>query len=129
MLLLLLLKDVGSARLRESDSDLHPISSKTLAPQHQPIDRNMRRRSEIASRSVASLCMLFKIKSNPVQPVSGALPLQYVPAPVTRGALVAHIGTRLRLLAVGLLSTAEPLCPSRRLFLTILVIPCLMVWD
>ena len=53
--------------------------------------------------------MLFKIKSNPVQPVSGALPLQYVPARVTRGALVAHIGTRLRLLAVGLLSTAEPL--------------------
>ena len=33
--------------------------------------------------------MLFKIKSNPMQPLSGALPLPYVPAHVTRGALVA----------------------------------------
>ena len=41
-------------------------------------------------RSVAELCMLFKIKSNPMHPVSGALPLPYVPARVTRGALVAH---------------------------------------
>ena len=42
-------------------------------------------------RSVAELCMLFKIKSNPMHPLYGALPLQYVPARVTRGALVAHI--------------------------------------
>ena len=41
-------------------------------------------------RSVAMLCMLFKIKSNPMHPLSGALPLPYVPARVTRGALVAH---------------------------------------
>ena len=41
-------------------------------------------------RSVAELCMLFKIKSNPMHPLSGALPLPYVPACVTRGALVAH---------------------------------------
>ena len=34
--------------------------------------------------------MLFKIKSNPMHPLSGALPLSYVPARVTRGALVAH---------------------------------------
>ena len=34
--------------------------------------------------------MLFKIKSNPMHPLSGALPLPYVPVPVTRGALVAH---------------------------------------
>ena len=34
--------------------------------------------------------MLFKIKSNQIYPLSGALPLQYVPASVTRGALVAH---------------------------------------
>ena len=34
--------------------------------------------------------MLFKIKSNPMHPLSGALPLPYVPARVTRGALVAH---------------------------------------
>ena len=40
-------------------------------------------------RSVAELCMLFKIKSIPMHPLSGALPLPYVPAGVTRGALVA----------------------------------------
>ena len=34
--------------------------------------------------------MLFKIKSNPMHPLSGALHLPYVPARVTRGALVAH---------------------------------------
>ena len=38
-------------------------------------------------RSVAVLCMLFKIKSNPTHPLSGALPLPYVPA---RVALVSH---------------------------------------
>ena len=34
--------------------------------------------------------MLFKIKSNPMHALRGALPLPYVPARVTRGALVAH---------------------------------------
>ena len=34
--------------------------------------------------------MLFKIKNNPMHPLSSALPLPYVPARVTRGALVAH---------------------------------------
>ena len=38
LLLLLLLKEVGRARLRESA--VHPISPKTLAPQYQPSDRN-----------------------------------------------------------------------------------------
>ena len=41
-------------------------------------------------RSVAVLCMLFKIKSNSMHPLSCALPLPYVPARVTRGALVPH---------------------------------------
>ena len=41
-------------------------------------------------RSVAELCMLFNIKSNPMCPLSDALPLQYVPARVARCALVAH---------------------------------------
>ena len=41
-------------------------------------------------RSVAELCMLFKIKSNPMHHLSGALPLSYVQTRVTRGALVAH---------------------------------------
>ena len=39
------------------------------------------------------------------------------------------IGTRSCLLVVGLLSIAEALCPSLCLFGTILVTPCLMVWD
>ena len=34
--------------------------------------------------------MLFKIKSNPIHPLSGALPMPYVPAHVTHGAFVAH---------------------------------------
>ena len=41
-------------------------------------------------RSVAELCMLFKIQSNPMHHLSSALPLPYVPAYVTRGALVTH---------------------------------------
>ena len=40
-LLLLLLKKVGSARLRESG--MHPISPKIPAPQYQPIDRKKRK--------------------------------------------------------------------------------------
>ena len=32
----------------------------------------------------------FKIKGNPMHRLSGALPLPYVPARVTHGALVAH---------------------------------------
>ena len=41
ILLLLLLKEVGCARLRKSD--IHPISPKTPAPQYQPIDRKKRK--------------------------------------------------------------------------------------
>ena len=41
-------------------------------------------------RSVAILCMLYKIWCNPVHPLNGALPEPYVPVRVTRGALVAH---------------------------------------
>ena len=41
-------------------------------------------------RSVAVLCMLYKIKCNPVHPLNGALPGPYVSVLVTRGALVAH---------------------------------------
>ena len=72
--------------------------------------------------------MLFKIKSNPMHPLYGALPLPYVPPRVTRGALVAHRH-----------SFAPPCCrtsqyprtfvPSLCLFGTILVTLCLMVWD
>ena len=41
-------------------------------------------------RSVAVLCMLYKIRCNPMHPLNGALPGPYAPALVTRGALVAH---------------------------------------
>ena len=41
-------------------------------------------------RSVAVLCMLYKIRCNPVHHLNGALPGPYVPARVTRGTLVAH---------------------------------------
>ena len=39
------------------------------------------------------------------------------------------IGTRLRLLAVELLSIAGPLCHAQHRYETILVTLCLMVWD
>ena len=74
-------------------------------------------------RSVAELCMLFKIKSNPMHPLSGALPLPLLVV------LWLLIGTRSRLLVVGVLSIAEALCPYLCLFRTILVTLCLMVWD
>ena len=75
-------------------------------------------------RSVAELCMLFKIKIYPMHPVSGALPL---PRRVLLVVLWLLIGTRSRLLVVGLLNIAEPLCSSRCPFGTILVTLCLMV--
>ena len=65
-------------------------------------------------QSVAVLCMLFKIKSNPMHPLSGALPLPYVPVRITRRALVAD-GTRSRLVSVALNSQ------YRRTFLSISV--------
>ena len=72
--------------------------------------------------------MLFKIKSDPMHPLSGALFLTHVPARVTRGTLVAHS-----------YSLAPPRCRtsqylrtfvhSRCLFGATLVTLCLMVWD
>ena len=41
-------------------------------------------------RSVAVLCVLYKIRCNPVHPLNGAILGPYVPVRVTRGALVAH---------------------------------------
>ena len=41
-------------------------------------------------RSVSVLCMLYKIRWNPVHPLNGALPGPNVPARVKRGSLVAH---------------------------------------
>ena len=41
-------------------------------------------------RSVAGLCMLYKIRFNPMHPLNGAVPGPYAPVRVTRSALVAH---------------------------------------
>ena len=41
-------------------------------------------------RSVAVLCMLYKIRCNPKHPLCGSLPVPHVPVRVTRGALIAH---------------------------------------
>ena len=41
-------------------------------------------------RYVAVLCMLYKIRCNPMHPLYGALPVSYVPVRVTRGAEIAH---------------------------------------
>ena len=50
LLLLLLLKKASSARLRESD--VHPISLKTPAPQYQPIDRKKRKGKRVVDYSI-----------------------------------------------------------------------------
>ena len=47
--------------------------------------------SDLAQRrSVALLCMLYKIRCNPMHPLCGALPVPYVPVWVTRGAVIAQ---------------------------------------
>ena len=48
-------------------------------------------------RSVAVLCMLYKIRYNPMHPLNDALPGPYEPVRVTRGALVAHRYTYVKL--------------------------------
>ena len=79
-------------------------------------------------RSVAVLCMLYKIRCNPVHPLKGALPGPYVPVRVTRGALVAHRYTyapppcRASQYSRTFIHLA---CPSG----TILLTPYSMVWD
>ena len=74
-------------------------------------------------RCVAKLCLIYKIKST--QCILWAV---HCPCHMCwRVLLLVHwllIGTRLHLLVVVLLSSAEPLCPSRCLFGTILVTLC-----
>ena len=41
-------------------------------------------------RSVAVLCMLYKIRCNPLHPLYGALSVPYVPVQFTRGAVIGH---------------------------------------
>ena len=42
-------------------------------------------------RSVAVLCMLYKIRCNPMHPLYEFLPASYVPVRVTPGAVIAHL--------------------------------------
>ena len=41
-------------------------------------------------RSLAVMCMFYRIRCNPVHPLNGTLPGSYMPVRVTRGAQVAH---------------------------------------
>ena len=41
-------------------------------------------------RAVAVLCMLYKIRWDPLHPLYGAFPVPYVPVRVTRCAVIAH---------------------------------------
>ena len=70
--------------------------------------------------SVAVLCILYKIRCNPMHPLCGALP---VPVPVTHGAVIAHRFI-LGLLAAEPHSMAGVLFPCQYLCGTILVTPC-----
>ena len=76
-------------------------------------------------QSVAMLCMLYKIRCNPMHPLCGALHVPYVPVRVTRGTLIAHRYTY-----------APPCCRTsqyRRTFILLSVslwlTPYSMVWD
>ena len=79
-------------------------------------------------RSVAFLCMLHKIRCNPVHPLNGALPGPHVPVRVTR-VLWSHIGTLIHRLVAEPCSTAGLLFPSQCPSGTILLTPYSMVWD
>ena len=79
-------------------------------------------------RSVTVLCMLHKIRCNPMHPLNDALSEPYAPVRVTRGALV-HIGILMRHLAAGPRSAAGLLFPSQCPSGTILLSPYSMVWD
>ena len=78
--------------------------------------------------SVAILCMLYKIRCDPMPPLNGALPGSYVPVWDTRGALVAHRFTY-----------ALPLCRTSQYRITFIPLsvslwndlasPYSMVWD
>ena len=76
---------------------------------------------DLAHRRSVVLCMLYKIRCNPMHPLCGALP---VPVRVTCDSVIAHLFTY-----------APPRCIARLLFSsrylseTILVTQCSMVWD
>ena len=63
------------------------LKTRHTSYQHQTRAYNRVWKCYIHRRSVA---VLYKIRCNQVHPLNGALPGPYVPARVTRGALVAH---------------------------------------
>ena len=79
-------------------------------------------------RSVAVLCMMYKIRCNSMHPLCGALPLPCVPVRVTRGTLIAHRYTS-AIPAAEPCSTAGLLFRSQYLSGTIWLTPYSMVWD
>ena len=72
---------------------------------------------------VAVLCMLYKIRCDPMQTLCGVLPVPYVPVQVTHVALVAHryIDAQPRSIA-GLLFPSQCLC--RTILLTLYAMVC-----
>ena len=88
---------------------------------------------DISHRSVAVLCMLYKIRCTQGYHLNGALPGPYVPARVTRGAI--HGCTSVHLCTASLQNLAEPCSIAGLLFHfrypsgTILLAPFSMVWD
>ena len=70
-------------------------------------------------RSVAVLCMLYKIRCNPMHPLNDVLPGPHVPVRVTCGALVAHRYTYEQPRSIAVLLFPSQ-CPSGMILLT----PC-----
>ena len=74
------------------------------------------------------LCMLYKIRCNPMHPLYGAQPGPYVPVRVTRGAVIAHRCTYLPS-SLQNLAVRQDFFPCQYLCGTILVGPYSLVWD
>ena len=81
-------------------------------------------------RSVAVLCILYKIRCDPVHPLNGALPgLDRMCQRGLHAVLWLHIGTLMHSLAAEPCSTAGLLFPFRCPSGTILLAPFSMVWN
>ena len=108
---------------------IHTLNYWTACSQWCPIPNWGVFECDIAHRrSVAVLCMLHKIKCNPMHPLNDSLPGPYMPVWVTRGALVTH-WYLMRHLSAEPRRTAGLLFPSQCNSATILLTPYSMVWD
>ena len=81
----------------------------------------------LAHRRSMVLCMLYKIRCNPMHPLYGALPELYVPVHVTCSAVIAHRYTYAPCCRTSQLRST--LFPYQYLCSTILVTLYSMVWD